>query len=83
MSMNTTKQNSRILAIETSCDETSAAVVEDGDAAQVAADWQALQAGDVAEVEYNIESGPFAGVNVRIGVKGVEWTPPEQTGEPQ
>jgi N6-L-threonylcarbamoyladenine synthase len=28
--MNTTKQNSRILAIETSCDETSAAVVEDG-----------------------------------------------------
>ena len=60
-----------------------AAVVEDGDAAQVAADWQALQAGDVAEGEYNIESGPFAGVNVRIGVKGVEWTPPEQTGEPQ
>ncbi len=28
--MNTIKQNSRILAIETSCDETSAAVVEDG-----------------------------------------------------
>ncbi len=28
--MNTTRQNSRILAIETSCDETSAAVVEDG-----------------------------------------------------
>jgi N6-L-threonylcarbamoyladenine synthase len=28
--MNATKQNSRILAIETSCDETSAAVVEDG-----------------------------------------------------
>ncbi len=28
--MNTNRQNSRILAIETSCDETSAAVVEDG-----------------------------------------------------
>ena len=28
--MSSTKQTSRILAIETSCDETSAAVVEDG-----------------------------------------------------
>lgn len=53
-----------------------AAVVEDGNAAQVAADWQALQAGDVESVAYSIEGGPFAGVSVRVGVKDAEWTPP-------
>ena len=53
-----------------------AAVVEDGDAGQVAADWQALQAGEIAEMAYSIEAGPFAGVSVRVGVKPAEWTPP-------
>lgn len=53
-----------------------AAVVADGNAAQVAADWQALQAGEIAEMVYSIESGPFAGESVRVGVKSAEWTPP-------
>lgn len=47
----------------------------EGDAAQVAADWAALQAGTVEFVEYVLPAGPFAGQSVRIGTKGAEWTP--------
>lgn len=57
-----------------------AAVVADGDAAQVAADWQALQAGDATEIVYNIDAGPFAGVSVRVGAKSADWTPPDPKG---
>jgi hypothetical protein len=55
-----------------------AAVTGDqGNAEQVAADWAALNAGEIASAEYTIPAGDFAGVVVTLGTKGVEWTPPD------
>ena len=53
-----------------------AAVTGDqGNAEQVAADWAALNAGEIASAEYTIPAGDFAGVVVTLGTKGAEWTP--------
>lgn len=58
-----------------------AAVTDDqGNAEQVAADWAALNAGEIASAEYTIPAGDFTGVVVVQGSKGAEWTPPETMG---
>jgi|SRR3990167_210187 len=46
-----------------------------GDAVQVAADWAALNAGEIEQAVYEIPAGPFAGVAVRLGSKDAEWNP--------
>lgn len=51
-----------------------------GDAVQVAADWAALNAGEIAEVVYEIPAGAFVGVAVTLGSKGAGWTLPEGVG---
>jgi hypothetical protein len=58
----------------------AAVTANEGDAAQVAADWQALQAGTVEGLEYVFPAGPFTGQSVRIGVKGNEWTQGDMVG---
>lgn len=50
---------------------------EGADVEQVAADWIALKMGVIESASYTIDEGTFAGVVVRIAVKGVEWTPVE------
>ncbi len=50
---------------------------EGADVEQVAADWIALKMEVIESASYTIDEGVFAGVVVRIGVKGAEWTPPE------
>lgn len=58
----------------------AAVTANEGDAAQVAADWQALQAGTVEGLEYVFPAGPFVGQSVRIGQKGAEWTQGDMMG---
>ncbi len=50
---------------------------EGADVEQVAADWIALKMGVIESASYTIDDGTFAGVVVRIGVKGAGWTPVE------
>lgn len=55
----------------------AAVTANEGDAVQVAADWAALNAGEVEQAVYEIPAGPFVGVAVRLGSKGAGWNPPD------